>query len=155
MGWGNAIFKNIVKEGDVITSMECDINPDGDIKSTKLKMTWLANWNELVPVIMKDFDYMITKRKPEDTDEFEDIVNQKTEICTAAKGDGNLRAYNKGEVIQIERKGYFVVDRPYINGESDDFVEHSRRQEGVLGRSRQVNDRLFYFTFFIRFHHNF
>ena len=115
MGWGNAIFKNIVKEGDVITSMECDINPDGDIKSTKLKMTWLANWNELVPVIMKDFDYMITKRKPEDTDEFEDIVNQKTEICTAAKGDGNLRAYNKGEVIQIERKGYFVVDRPYIN----------------------------------------
>ena len=115
MGWGNAIFKNIVKEGDVITSMECDINPDGDIKSTKLKMTWLANWNELVPVIMKDFDYMITKRKPEDTDEFEDIVNQKTEICTAAKGDGNLRAYNKGEVIQIERKGYFVVDRPSVS----------------------------------------
>ena len=105
---------------------------------------------------MKDFDYMITKRKPEDTDEFEDIVNQKTEICTAAKGDGNLRAYNKGEVIQIERKGYFVADRPHINaGESDDFIEHSRRQEGVLGRSRQVNDRLFYFTFFIRFHHNF
>ena len=115
MGWGNAIFKNIVKEGDVVTSMECEINPDGDIKSTKLKMTWLANWNELVPVIMKDFDYMITKRKPEDTDEFEDIVNQKTEICTAAKGDGNLRAYGKGEVIQIERKGYFVVDRPYVN----------------------------------------
>jgi glutamyl-tRNA synthetase len=115
MDWGNAIFKNIVKEGDVVKSMECEINPDGDIKSTKLKLTWLANWNELVPVIMKDFDYLITKKKPEDADEFADIVNKCTEVETLAKGDGNLRAYNKGQVIQIERKGYFVVDRVYVN----------------------------------------
>jgi glutamyl-tRNA synthetase len=115
MDWGNAIFKNIVKEGDVVKSMDCEINPEGDVKSTKLKLTWLANWKELVPVIMKDFDYLITKRKPEETDEFKDIVNKTTEIVTVARGDGNLRAYNKGEIIQIERKGYFIVDRVYVN----------------------------------------
>jgi glutamyl-tRNA synthetase len=26
-----------------------------------------------------------------------------------------LRAYNRGTVIQIERKGYYVVDRVYVN----------------------------------------
>ena len=107
--------KSHVKEGDVVKSMDCEINPEGDVKSTKLKLTWLANWNELVPVIMKDFDYLITKRKPEETDEFKDIVNKTTEIVTVARGDGNLRAYNKGEIIQIERKGYFIVDRVYVN----------------------------------------
>jgi glutamyl-tRNA synthetase len=115
MGWGNAFFKNIVKEGDVVKSMDCEINPDGDVKTTKLKMTWLANWNELVPVELKDYDYMITKKKPEESDEFKDIVNPTTEVVTMAKGDGNLRAYNRGTVIQIERKGYYVVDRVYVN----------------------------------------
>lgn len=118
MGWGNAFFKNIVKEGDVVKSMDCEINPEGDPKTTKLKMTWLANWNELVPVELKDFDYMITKKKPEDSDEFEDIVNPTTEVVTMAKGDGNLRAYNRGTVIQIERKGFYVVDRVYVNMET-------------------------------------
>ena len=115
MGWGNAFFKNIVKEGDVVKSMDCEINPEGDVKTTKLKMTWLANWNELVPVELKDYDYMITKKKPEESDEFKDIVNPTTEVVTMAKGDGNLRAYNRGTVIQIERKGYYVVDRVYVN----------------------------------------
>ena len=115
MGWGNAFFKNIVKEDDVVKSIECEINPEGDVKTTKLKMTWLANWKELVPVIIKDFDYLITKRKPEEEDKFEDIVNTTTEITVNAKGDGNLRTYNKGTVIQLDRKGYYIVDRVYVN----------------------------------------
>jgi len=118
MDWGNAFFKNIVKEGDVVKSMDCEINPDGDVKTTNLKLTWLANWNELVPVIMKDFDYLITKKKPEESDEFKDIVNKTTEVITLAHGDGNLRAYNKGTIVQIERKGFFIVDRVYVNPEN-------------------------------------
>ena len=117
MGWGNAFFKNIVKEGDVIKSIECELNPEGDVKTTKLKMTWLANWKELVPVVIKEFDYLITKKKPEEEDKFEDIVNKTTEVVVEAKGDGNLRTYNKGAVIQLDRKGYYIVDRVYINND--------------------------------------
>ena len=34
---------------------------------------------------------------------------------TAALGDGNMRNLRKGDIIQLERKGYFIVDRPLIS----------------------------------------
>ena len=33
---------------------------------------------------------------------------------TEALGDSNMRILQKGEVIQLERKGYYIVDRPYL-----------------------------------------
>ncbi len=32
MDWGNAIVKNITKEGDKISSIQAVLNPDGDVK---------------------------------------------------------------------------------------------------------------------------
>ena len=29
-------------------------------------------------------------------------------------GDPNMRTLQKGEMIQLERKGYFIVDRPLL-----------------------------------------
>lgn len=99
MGWGNAFFKNIVKEGDVVKFMDCEINLEGDVKMIKLKMIWLVNWNEFVLVELKDYDYMIMKKKLEEFDEFKDIVNSIIEVVTMVKGDGNLCVYNRGIVI--------------------------------------------------------
>jgi glutamyl-tRNA synthetase len=31
-----------------------------------------------------------------------------------ALGDANMRALQKGDILQLERKGYFIVDRPLI-----------------------------------------
>ena len=31
---------------------------------------------------------------------------------TAALGDANMRTLQKGDVLQLERKGYFIVDAP-------------------------------------------
>ena len=33
---------------------------------------------------------------------------------TAALGDPNMRTLQKGDVIQLERKGYYIVDAPLI-----------------------------------------
>ena len=33
------------------------------MKKTKLKLTWLADIPELVPLTLVDFDYLITKKK--------------------------------------------------------------------------------------------
>ncbi len=33
---------------------------------------------------------------------------------TAALGDPNMRTLQKGDVIQLERKGYFIVDVPLV-----------------------------------------
>ena len=33
---------------------------------------------------------------------------------TAALGDPNMRTLQKGDIIQLERKGYFIVDIPLV-----------------------------------------
>lgn len=33
---------------------------------------------------------------------------------TEAYGDANMRSLRKGEVIQLERKGYFICDAPLL-----------------------------------------
>lgn len=38
---------------------------------------------------------------------------------TAAVGDANMRSLKQGEVIQLERKGYFAVDRAFDPAAAD------------------------------------
>ena len=45
------------------------------MKTTKWKLHWLPNLQELVPLRLVDFDHLITKRKLEDTDAIQDFVN--------------------------------------------------------------------------------
>lgn len=34
-----------------------------------------------------------------------------TRVETTAQGDANIRRLQKGDIIQLERKGYFIVDK--------------------------------------------
>ena len=77
MAWGNCIIREIVKHPDGhIEALKGDLNLAGDFKSTKLKLTWLADVVELVPVVMKEFGYLLTKKKIEEDERFEDFVNK-------------------------------------------------------------------------------
>ena len=44
-----------------------------------------------------------------------DSIRSRQRWETAALGDGNMRNLQKGDIIQLERKGYFIVDRPLIS----------------------------------------
>jgi glutamyl-tRNA synthetase len=65
---------------------------------------------------MVDFDYLITKDKLADDDNFEDFLTPKTEFRTQALGDENLDEVKVDDVIQIDRKGYFRVDQVHGGG---------------------------------------
>jgi len=52
----------------------------------------------------------------EETDDFDSLVTAVTKFETLALGDVNLRKLPKGEVIQLERKGYFIVDEAWREG---------------------------------------
>jgi hypothetical protein len=41
---------------------------------------------------------------------------QVTKYETLALGDVNIRKLPKGDVIQLERRGYFIVDQPWAEG---------------------------------------
>jgi glutamyl-tRNA synthetase len=42
-----------------------------------------------------------------------DLVNPTTKFEKTAVGDPNMRTLQKGEILQLERKGYYIVDEPY------------------------------------------
>lgn len=113
MDWGNAIICTITKDASgTITAMTAELHLAGDVKKTKWKLTWLAQSDEVVPLNLVDFDYLINKRKVEEDDDFMTLVNEKTKYEEAAVGDANMRTLQKGDIIQLERKGYYIVDVP-------------------------------------------
>ena len=63
-----------------------------------------------------DFDYLISKKKVEEDDDFQELVTPETKFETPALGDVNVRKLPKGETIQLERRGYYIVDQPYAEG---------------------------------------
>ncbi|KAI8848751.1 tRNA synthetases class I, catalytic domain-containing protein [Chytridium lagenaria] len=122
MDWGNVIIEKIDWSSDhsFIGEIVIRLNLSGDFKKTKKKLTWLARGipeenKDLTPtrVLLMDYDYLITKKKLEDDDKVEDFVTAVSEFQTEAWGDGNLRFAKKGDIIQLERKGYYIVDDAY------------------------------------------
>jgi glutamyl-tRNA synthetase len=61
------------------------------------------------------FDNLVTKEKLEEDDKLEDFVNPNTEETTEVIGDACLKTLREHDVIQLERRGFYRVDRPYIN----------------------------------------
>ncbi|KAJ0982617.1 hypothetical protein J5N97_010872 [Dioscorea zingiberensis] len=114
MDWGNAIIKEIKKENGIVTELLGVLHLEGSVKTTKLKLTWLPETDELVNLSLVEFDHLIKKKKLEEDDDFLDNLNECTKKETTAIGDPNMRNLKRGEIIQLERKGYFRCDVPFL-----------------------------------------
>nr|XP_043609461.1 glutamate--tRNA ligase, cytoplasmic [Erigeron canadensis] len=115
MDWGNAIIKEVKKGSDGnVTELIGVLHLEGSVKTTKLKLTWLPDIQELVPLTLVEFDYLISKKKLEEDEDFIDVLNPDTKKEIAAVGDSNMRNLKRGDILQLERKGYFRVDVPFI-----------------------------------------
>ncbi|RKO85336.1 hypothetical protein BDK51DRAFT_33769 [Blyttiomyces helicus] len=117
MDWGNAIVTAIKWSADKskIDLVEVKLNLEGDFKKTKKKLTWLSRAaagpdHAQAPLLLLDYDYLITKKKLEENDDVKDFVTPVTEFKTEAVGDANLKLLKKGDYIQLERKGFFICD---------------------------------------------
>ncbi|CAI5492755.1 unnamed protein product [Closterium sp. Naga37s-1] len=138
MDWGNAIVQRKTmraggegeggaKEGGgegegEVEAMEGVLHLEGSVKTTKLKLTWLADSDELVPLTLVELDYLITKKKVgwwdgvvlDEGDDFLAALNPRTRWEEAAVGDANMRNLQRGDIIQLERKGYYICDQPLV-----------------------------------------
>ncbi|KAI1318851.1 hypothetical protein EDD11_005697 [Mortierella claussenii] len=111
MDWGNAFIRSVEKNAEgIVTSVQAELHLEGDFKKTKKKLTWLADGPELVNVQLMDYDYLITKKKVEEEDNLMDLLTPVTEFKTEAVADGNVAELNVGDIIQLERKGFYIVD---------------------------------------------
>ncbi|GAA5931087.1 glutamate--tRNA ligase GUS1 [Sporobolomyces koalae] len=131
MDWGNAFVRKINKSSSTgqIESLEMELNLSGDFKKTKKKVTWLSppsvggSSDELTQVKLLDYDYLITKKKLEEDDSVESVLNPKTEYSVDAVADLNLRQVKKGDILQFERKGFYIVDVAYDPSQPSNAVE--------------------------------
>lgn len=116
MDWGNCI---VTKHADGRVTGK--LNLDGDFKKTKYKLTWLANTEDKTPIKIVDFDHLITKDKIEEVDNWKDFINYDTQFESTGVADLNIKNMKKGDILQFERKGYFILDK-VPEKEGDDYV---------------------------------
>lgn len=114
MDWGNCVITCIKKNpAGEVESLVGRLNLEGSVKTTKLKLTWLPDTEELVELTLVHFGYLITKKKLDEGENFEEFVNENSRNEFIALGDPNMRSIKKGEVLQLERKGFYICDEPY------------------------------------------
>uniref|UniRef100_A0A7M5TTE7 Glutamyl-tRNA synthetase n=2 Tax=Clytia hemisphaerica TaxID=252671 RepID=A0A7M5TTE7_9CNID len=115
INWGNLRIKGINKEGDKVVSVDAVTELDNkDFKKT-LKVTWLAEHSSapFVPTKCFFFDNIITKDVLGKDDNFKDFIGKDTKRENEMLGDPELKNLKKGDIIQIQRRGYFICDQPY------------------------------------------
>lgn len=118
MKWGNAVVTGLTRaggEGGPVAALEARLNLAGDFKKTRCKLTWLADAPAAAPLValeLVELDYLITVPKLEEGDDFEAAINPVTELRTRAWGEPASAALAQGDIIQLERKGFYKVDAP-------------------------------------------
>lgn len=86
-----------------------------DYKKT-LKLTWhveSASKAPFTPVKCYHFDHIIAKAVLDKEEDFKQYCDHKTEFEFELLGDSEMKSLRKGDIIQISRRGYFIVDEAF------------------------------------------
>ncbi|XP_046740941.1 bifunctional glutamate/proline--tRNA ligase [Diprion similis] len=137
INWGNLLIQKVKKENGTVTEIEAKLNLDNkDFKST-LKLTWLCQdksvakdkveESNLIPCYAVYFDHIISKAVLGKDDDFKDFVAKNTRKEVALLGEVELKRVVKGEIIQLQRKGFFRCDVPYASASP-----HSSREQPLI-----------------------
>ena len=115
INWGVAEVTVIQLAGGEVTCLEMKLCPEDTTFKGKPALTWLAEIEEvpLVPTVLVKFDYLITKPVLENEEDFKDFVNKNTRTEEEAVGDPNLDSLKQGDIIQLQRKGFYICDQPH------------------------------------------
>ncbi|CAG9764840.1 unnamed protein product [Ceutorhynchus assimilis] len=115
INWGNLLIKKINKLNGKITTIEADLNLDNkDYKKTP-KLTWLAETGKapFTPTYCVYFEHIISKPLLGKDEDFKQYVKHETRQEFEVLGDPELKKLKKGDIIQVQRKGFFKVDVAY------------------------------------------
>ncbi|CDR97924.1 glutamyl-tRNA synthetase family protein, putative [Babesia bigemina] len=114
MRWGNAIVST--------PSLHAQLNPDGDFRKTKKKLHWLPKDDDkLVKCTLKQYGDILAVDKidPEqlaEPDDMRNFLEPVTEWSTPCLADRQLAALPRGSIVQLERRGYYIVDQIAAEG---------------------------------------
>ncbi|XP_047138951.1 bifunctional glutamate/proline--tRNA ligase isoform X1 [Hydra vulgaris] len=114
INWGNLRITKVNKEGEKVKSIEANLELENkDFKKTA-KITWLAEHSKapFIPTQCLFFDNIIDKDLTRD-DDFKEHISKNTKHVYEMMGDPCLSTIKKGDIIQLQRRGFFICDEPY------------------------------------------
>ncbi|KAJ7341064.1 hypothetical protein JRQ81_004757, partial [Phrynocephalus forsythii] len=116
INWGNIIISKIHKAPDgKITSVEAKLNLENKDYKKTAKITWLAETPQapLVPAVCVNYEHLITKPVLGKEEDFKQYVNRSSKQEELMLGDPCLKDLKKGDIIQLQRRGFYICDQPY------------------------------------------
>ncbi|OAQ98520.1 hypothetical protein LLEC1_02690 [Akanthomyces lecanii] len=124
MGWGNVFARHITRSDDgAVTALQCELHLAGNVSKTDKKIHWLAaHGGDLGQAELWEFDHLLLKDKLEKTDKLDMFLNPVTSKMEQSMVDGDCAELAEGAIIQLERKGYFRVDKATGQGPEGKMV---------------------------------
>ncbi|XP_005151940.2 bifunctional glutamate/proline--tRNA ligase isoform X2 [Melopsittacus undulatus] len=116
INWGNITITKLNRNSNgKIVSINAKLNLENkDFKKTT-KITWLAETPcaPLVPTVCVNYEHLITKPVLGKDEDFKQYINRNSKQEELMLGDPCLRELKKGDIIQLQRRGFFICDQPY------------------------------------------
>ncbi|XP_053293504.1 bifunctional glutamate/proline--tRNA ligase isoform X3 [Pleuronectes platessa] len=116
INWGNLIITKINKAADgKVVSMEARLNLDNKDYKKTTKITWLADTTSapLLPTLCIIYLPLISKAVIAKEDDFKEYINKNSKLEEKMLGDPCLKNLKKGDIIQLQRRGFYICDQPY------------------------------------------
>uniref|UniRef100_A0A668AJ17 Bifunctional glutamate/proline--tRNA ligase n=1 Tax=Myripristis murdjan TaxID=586833 RepID=A0A668AJ17_9TELE len=116
INWGNLIITKINKGANgKILSLEARLNLENKDYKKTTKITWLADTSNapLLPTICINYQPLISKAVLTKDDDFKDYINKESKLEEKMLGDPCLKNLKKGDIIQLQRRGFYICDQPY------------------------------------------
>uniref|UniRef100_A0A3Q0RIJ0 Bifunctional glutamate/proline--tRNA ligase n=1 Tax=Amphilophus citrinellus TaxID=61819 RepID=A0A3Q0RIJ0_AMPCI len=116
INWGNLIITKIKKGADGrVLSIEARLNLDNKDYKKTTKITWLAETScaPLLPAVCINYQPLISKAVITKDDNFKDYINKNSKLEEKMLGDPCLKNLKKGDIIQLQRRGFYICDEPY------------------------------------------
>uniref|UniRef100_A0AAY4AGB6 Bifunctional glutamate/proline--tRNA ligase n=1 Tax=Denticeps clupeoides TaxID=299321 RepID=A0AAY4AGB6_9TELE len=116
INWGNIIITKIHRDASgSVTSLDGRLNLENTDYKKTTKITWLTDTSKapFIPTVCVNYQHLITKPVLGKDDDFKQYINQRSKIEEKMLGDPCLRDLKKGDIIQLQRRGFYICDQPY------------------------------------------
>ncbi|XP_023648738.1 bifunctional glutamate/proline--tRNA ligase [Paramormyrops kingsleyae] len=116
INWGNLVITKIHRDASgAVSSLEARLDLENKDYKKTTKITWLADTPQapLVPAICVNYQHLISKPVLGKDDDFKDYINRNSKLEEQMLGDPCLKDLKKGDIIQLQRRGFYICDQPY------------------------------------------
>ncbi|OCT79431.1 uncharacterized protein LOC100158287 isoform X2 [Xenopus laevis] len=116
INWGNLIITKIHRDqSGKIQSLDAKLNLENKDYKKTTKITWLAETPKapFIPTSCVNYDHLITKPVLGKEEDFKQYINRSSKQEEVMWGDPCLKDLKKGDIIQLQRRGFYICDESY------------------------------------------